>query len=925
MRSKRHQRPPDEDGFHTVPSTHRSASVEHEKQPPAEEPIVPSVEESVEEVPSIPVGEPRSPKPKRRKASAEEEGEALRRMECDEPLGEKRSAPAKPKRQKKKMLNPKNKTKKLDPSIPVHPSIRNGTESSTDSDSEGEFNHAVKITRLSRDEELTKLKSFTSKQRSDMTDAAQMYASRHGESLACDANDGGSHFAMPCPTRHDPELNSECQAIVYCNKGNDNMWSYSGKSEWHHVNCPGRRHMLSARQLLKVPAFVHCLASSRKPPPAKGILAAVRNEGYEAVCDTIWRAVKKFGERNACDKNKGLRLLPEWCSVFSSVKSNGYANFLAEGDKLICAAVVFAPGLNICREAGMPISMIDASFSKNDDECPYTHMAIVGQDSDNKLTVIGWGLASGENTEGYLKFMELLYQWQDENGSILKRFLDNENHTQFSDRHKSITAMQRVMMPKAVSRYCTVHILSNLKTYCPGKWTKNDVWAIQGAETEEEYKTLLSLMKVHSPKAAAYLESIDPIFWCKWPFFGKRALWGHRTSNFIESFNAWILAIRALHPFAAFDKLVEMVMEDLHRRREKAIKRLEKGHLLVKHGQKLYDAELEHQSSFTVSASFREYAVVKTQSLPPRRYNVYFYTLECDCGHPQEHKSPCRHLICWAMSQHNKIWTIDEWKRHACKKYLLDHYVKVLSEQALCPVNTDRLVDNFVQSMKLSEARKKPGRPKGVSKPRLEAQGTRPPPAEHVITSDDEVDVIAADAFEEYLDDDFYQSSLKYCSIMNESVIEPLTREYASVSFAQSLPPKRYNVYFYTLECDCGHPQEHKSPCRHLICWAMSQHNKIWTIDEWKRHACKLYLLDNYVKVLSAQCIHPVNTDKLVDNLVQKINLPEARKNPGRPKTNKKPRLETQGTRPVPVERILNSDDEASIVAADAFEECLEQ
>jgi len=105
----------------------------------------------------------------------------------------------------------------------------------------------------------------------------------------------------------------------------------------------------------------------------------------------------------------------------------------------------------------------------------------------------------------------------------------------------------------------------------------------------------------------------------------------------------------------------------------------------------------------------------------------------------------------------------------------------------------------------------------------------------------------------------------------------------------------------------------------------MSQHNKIWTIDEWKRHACKLYLLDNYVKVLSAQCIHPVNTDKLVDNLVQKINLPEARKNPGRPKTNKKPRLETQGTRPVPVERILNSDDEASIVAADAFEECLEQ
>jgi len=424
----------------TASGDDRSASIEQEERTRAVEPLIPI--EAQDTTQEIPIGEPRSPCATRHEASSMSDEEALERMENGEPLGLKKKVV------KKRFINPK---KKADPSTPVHPSIRN-SETTIDSGSEGDLSYTCEITTSSRKEDLAKVKSFTSENRSDMTDAAQLFACKYGQSFACDANDGGSHFAMPCPTRQDAELNSECQAVVYCSRNAQKTWTFSPESEWNHVNCPGSRHMLSARQLLKVPAFIQCCVGFQKPKP-KGILAAIRHSNYDAFDYTIARAVKDFNAQSTVSKLKGLRFLPAWCTEFSSYDGNGYANFIMNEDKLKAAGFVLSAGYHICRDAGMPVSMVDMSFSKDDDECPFHHMAIVGQDCDNKLTLLGWGLVEGEDTESYLTIMKLFYEWRDEEGPILKRFLDDENHTQFSDRHKAILAMQRVMMPKALSRH----------------------------------------------------------------------------------------------------------------------------------------------------------------------------------------------------------------------------------------------------------------------------------------------------------------------------------------------------------------------------------------------------------------------------------------------------------------------------------------
>ncbi|KNH07182.1 hypothetical protein XU18_2118 [Perkinsela sp. CCAP 1560/4] len=82
----------------------------------------------------------------------------------------------------------------------------------------------------------------------------------------------------------------------------------------------------------------------------------------------------------------------------------------------------------------------------------------------------------------------------------------------------------------ALHFHCTLHTSNNCKQYHQSKYDRNDIWAIQGCQTEGTYKKSLNNLRSKCSRAADYIAKIDPKTWCPWPHFKTRTLYGNRTS-----------------------------------------------------------------------------------------------------------------------------------------------------------------------------------------------------------------------------------------------------------------------------------------------------------------------------------------------------------------------------------------------------------
>ena len=109
------------------------------------------------------------------------------------------------------------------------------------------------------------------------------------------------------------------------------------------------------------------------------------------------------------------------------------------------------------------------------------------------------------------------------------------------------------------------------------KFQDYQVWAIQDAATEAEYNAAMEDLKKTSPTAYEYLKRKTPQKWCKWPFMKSLSMFGHRTSNFVESGNSMILEARNMSAFKATQHIIHQVMIQISERRVKADKRYKAG------------------------------------------------------------------------------------------------------------------------------------------------------------------------------------------------------------------------------------------------------------------------------------------------------------------------------------------------------------
>ena len=131
-------------------------------------------------------------------------------------------------------------------------------------------------------------------------------------------------------------------------------------------------------------------------------------------------------------------------------------------------------------------------------------------------------------------------------------------------------------------------LLICLHLHYPIKFQDKDVWKIQSAETQREFDEALDDLEAKSRSAAVYLRNLDPPTWALYPDAKKLSLFGHRTSNHVESQNSKFLGVRAEDPLLAMDRITTEVMTDLAQRLDKALTRYDggDGSLLTKHAEK---------------------------------------------------------------------------------------------------------------------------------------------------------------------------------------------------------------------------------------------------------------------------------------------------------------------------------------------------
>lgn len=423
-----------------------------------------------------------------------------------------------------------------------------------------------------------------------------------------------------------------------------------GASKVDHTSCGQDAGMATARVARRLAGFAGALAADKGA--TKGTLqAALTAGGIRMSKPAMYRAKTAVIDEDSKTHAGKFQLLEPFVDEFNKAAVNGKGEVrFDEGSRFSGVTLVSRGNCDLVMAGPQHVSFIDMAHSKSN-LCRGQHFAMVGCDAGNKVTVMGWGLRPIESAAEYVKHLAVMLEMEpaaDGDGD-LNAWLKSPDHTQFAGRAKGIPMAQQMAYPDAKRMACTKHLITNARAdpKVSNKFTGGMVWAIQGQMTEEGYNAAFEKLEKSPPAAATYFRSIEPGLWCLWPqVLAGRPLRGHKTNNFVESRNSWLLEARSGGPLGAADKVCAKVMSELTSRRKEAKKRFDEGHILTrfaesKHEEESIKAPLHDAQLPTDTLGYATGA----QGAGEKRRAVDLANKTCSCNYWAQHKRPCRHAI----------------------------------------------------------------------------------------------------------------------------------------------------------------------------------------------------------------------------------------------------------------------------------------
>ena len=202
----------------------------------------------------------------------------------------------------------------------------------------------------------------------------------------------------------------------------------------------------------------------------------------------------------------------------------------------------------------------------------FLSMNLVTGDLNNvPLTV---ALVPSETKENYLWVFNKIKSIDE----FVKEKLDNKRSGIYSDMDKGLLPAIATAFPMSRSMNCFKHIVANISASKSLTSVGSDVgmlWKLQGAISEHEYNTSLAELKLKYDKVGEYLENISGgrAAWALYPSIVENVpLFGHRTSNTIESENSRWLDVRHLNPLEFADTAVRKLVEINNANQQRCVK-----------------------------------------------------------------------------------------------------------------------------------------------------------------------------------------------------------------------------------------------------------------------------------------------------------------------------------------------------------------
>ncbi|CAH9124156.1 unnamed protein product [Cuscuta epithymum] len=284
---------------------------------------------------------------------------------------------------------------------------------------------------------------------------------------------------------------------------------------------------------------------SNKPYPPKSVMLDMQTKyGIYMSYKKAWIAKELAMELAMGSEKQSYARLPSMCHVLDRSNPGSIVSYSCKENgefkkKIMCLSA-WKDGWIHC----IPVIIVDGSFLKS--YYKGTLLTACTQDANKQIFPLAFGICSGENTENWSWFF-----------NMLKRSLTHRDDLYIvSDRHEGIINAVRSVFPHAEHGYCVYHILANLKTRFRGSQTSVSWKFLQAARVGSVYECeeYLCMLDVEDERIRTYLERIGHDKWSR--AYASRNRYSVMMSNNAESLNA-VNATAREYPIC---KLIEFII-----------------------------------------------------------------------------------------------------------------------------------------------------------------------------------------------------------------------------------------------------------------------------------------------------------------------------------------------------------------------------
>lgn len=461
---------------------------------------------------------------------------------------------------------------------------------------------------------------------------------------------GGSRKVFVCTSA---DAGCGFSVSVRRTKKKDESYWYVTAMCLEHTNCTSTPKPTVA-QLAGTRAMVNAVTAN---PLIKAKAAAVELQlttGLEAPSrTTLHRALVVVREKVQSNLVEGHRRLPSFLQLFAeknpgSVAAHDYDQITGKFQRACLVHGGIAKAVNQCQR----LLGVDGGHMKTD-AFDGIQLLVVGRDGNFKNVTVAAALVASESRDDFVWFF----------GKLMEAGVDLTVPV-FCDRALGLAAAARELHLTLMN--CSIHIYRNTLLVKGFNRSHRDVfYQLQAAETEEAYNMVLEIIRMTvSHEAAAYLRAIDPASWALWPHLHTLALYGWRSSNFVESEMAATkeTGLRHKNPFDYFEAIVVEIMEDTVARSALVDKWVAKGQLITEGAMKKFKTQVDVMGEYKCLPSHTDMVFVHHLGLgPPRRRRVSLRVDEpsCTCGFYFQHKIPCMHMCAALKSvgRYDGVWS----------------------------------------------------------------------------------------------------------------------------------------------------------------------------------------------------------------------------------------------------------------------------